>query len=105
MIDWSRVNDLKSEVGDDDFGEIVDMFLGEVEDVIDKLRQAPVQDELEDDLHFLKSSALNLGFATFAALCSQGERAAAAGEAVALGPVIDCYLASRADFALGEGVA
>lgn len=104
MIDWSRIADLKSEIGDEDFAEVVDMFLEEVEEVIDKLRTAPVKSELENDLHFLKSSALNLGFSEFARLCSEGERAAAAGDGVTLAPVIDCYLASKADFALGERV-
>lgn len=101
MIDWTRVEELRSEIGDEDFAEVVDMFLEEVEGVIDKLRTAPVESELENDLHFLKSSALNLGFAEFARLCSESERSAAASEDVTLAPIIACYLASRADFGIG----
>ncbi len=101
MIDWARVTELKSEIGETDFSEVVDMFLEEVEEVIDKLRNAPVKADLEIDLHFLKSSALNLGFADFARICGEGERAAAKGGDVALGPVIESYLASKADFAIG----
>ena len=32
MIDWERVAELKDEVGDDDFAEIADLFLAEVEE-------------------------------------------------------------------------
>ena len=43
----------------------------------------------EEDLHFIKSSALNLGFSNLSALCQAGERQAASGEAggVDLAPV------------------
>lgn len=101
MIDWSRVNELKSEIGENDFTEVAEMFLEEVEEVIDRLRTASVASELEKDLHSLKSSALNLGFSRFATLCSEGESIAAAGKDVTLGPIIDCYIASKADFATG----
>ena len=68
MIDWERVADLRSEVGEDDFFEVVDMFLEEVEEVIDRLTSSPEPARFEDDLHFLKGSALNLGFRHFSAL-------------------------------------
>lgn len=103
MIDWSRVNELKSEVGEEDFGEVVDMFLGEVEEIIERLRSDAAHENLEADLHFLKSSALNLGFSDFANICSAGESDAAQGKPVDLAPVFDSYLGSRADFSLGPG--
>ena len=30
MIDWPRVKELKDEIGAEDFGEVVDLFLEEV---------------------------------------------------------------------------
>ncbi|MEX0348350.1 MAG: Hpt domain-containing protein [Paracoccaceae bacterium] len=81
MIDWSRVIQLRDEVGEDDFEEVFDLFLEEVGDVIARLRAKPDRDTLERDLHFLKGSALSLGFKTFSTLCQNGEREAASGNA------------------------
>lgn len=102
MINWTRVQELKVEIGEEDFAEVVDMFLEEVEEVIAKLQTDPVVAELEHDLHFLKSSALNLGFTEFANTCSDGEAKAANGQTVDLQPVIETYLASKADLRIGE---
>lgn len=41
MINWKRVNELRDEIGPEDFAEVVELFLEEVEQVIDKLREAP----------------------------------------------------------------
>ncbi len=100
MIDWDRVAELKSEIGEEDFAEIADMFILEVEEVIDRLRRTPDPATYEADLHFLKSSALNLGFAQLAALCQTGETQSAAGsaESVRLGEIFACYDASKTSF-------
>ena len=100
MIDWERVSELREEVGAEDFGEVVELFLEEVEEVISKLRTAPNPAEYEDDLHFLKGSALNLGFADFGALCQTGEKAAAEGRQaeVDITQVIASYGASKTSF-------
>src|SRR5690606_20529143 len=79
MIDWERVAELQSEIGADGFGEVLELFLDEVEGVVMRLGQRLAK--LEDDLHFLKGSAWNLGFRSFGAMCQTGERMAAAGMA------------------------
>jgi HPt (histidine-containing phosphotransfer) domain-containing protein len=101
VIDWDRVQELKDEIGDDDFAEVAEMFIAEVEEVIDRLKTSPDPARYEEDLHFLKSSALNLGFSRLSALCHAGERKAAAGEAarVDFAPVFEIYEASKAEFA------
>ncbi|MDP5219441.1 Hpt domain-containing protein [Ruegeria sp. 2205SS24-7] len=81
MIDWSRVAQLRDEVGEDDFEEVFDLFLEEVGEVIARLRVTPDHNTLERDLHFLKGGALSLGFKTFSTLCQNGEREAANGNA------------------------
>jgi HPt (histidine-containing phosphotransfer) domain-containing protein len=103
MIDWDRVQELKNEIGEDDFAEVAEMFMAEVEEVIGRLRTAPDPATYEEDLHFLKSSAVNLGFSHLANLCQGGERRAAAGEAdsVDLGPIFSAYDASKATFLAG----
>ncbi len=103
MIDWARVSDLRDEVGADDFGEIIEIFLEEVGETIAELRGGADPSALEAPLHFLKGSALNLGFAEFSRMCQQGEAAAAAGrgDTIDLSAIIDGYEQSVAAFTTG----
>lgn len=98
MIDWERVDCLREEIGEDDFNEVVQLFIEEVEEVAARLENSGTPEERERDLHFLRGSALNLGFSQLAARCHSDEMRAAAGETVDLGPVISLYNASRRDF-------
>ena len=79
MIDWDRVKELRSEIGADDFAEVVDMFLDEANDAVSRLSPTLTARAVEADLHYLKGAALNLGFVALSALCQEGERRAAAG--------------------------
>ena len=100
MIDWSRVSELRDEVGEEDFAEVVDLFLEEVEEVIGELPALPDDQSVMQHLHFLKGSALSLGFAGFSDRCTQAERACAAGVLTPeeLAAVQDCHAASKALF-------
>lgn len=100
MIDWDRVRDLREEIGAEGFAEVVDLFLEEVEEEIGRLRDDSDQTRLEAQLHFLKGSALNLGFVDFSGLCHRGEAAAGAGQArtVDLAELLRCYEASKSAF-------
>lgn len=104
MINWERVAELRDEIGEEDFAEVVEMFLEEVEEVIQRLKSDPRPELFEMDLHYLKSSALNLGFAEFSRLCHEGEILAASGksEAVRLEPVFGSFARSRAAFEAGQ---
>lgn len=97
MIDWARIEDLRSEIGGEDFLEVVDMFLDEADEVVGRLGGPPMPDQVESQLHFLKGAALNLGLSDLAAHCQDGERRAANGDAatVDLAKVIAVYNASR----------
>jgi HPt (histidine-containing phosphotransfer) domain-containing protein len=103
MIDWKRIAELRDEIGAEDFSEVVALFLEEVDGEIALLRDSCADDALESRLHFLKGSALNLGFREFAALCQAGESAAAAGrpQSVDLPAILASYEASKADFIAG----
>ncbi len=81
MISWSRISELRDEVGAEDFLEVVDLFLEETEEVIRRLRDNPDPGRIASDLHFLKGSALSLGFQSFSVLCQTGERLSASGQA------------------------
>lgn len=100
MIDWARVAALKEEVGAEDFDEIVELFLEEVEAIIERLQGNPDLSALEADMHFLKGSALNLGFAAFSAYCDAGEKLASQGRAanVNVSTVLNSYTESKRMF-------
>ncbi len=100
MIDWMRVDELRDEIGDDGFAEVVELFLDEVEEVVMRLAVKPDPLRYEQDLHFLKGSAWNLGFADFGALCQDGERRSArcVGADINIRAVIESYGASKTLF-------
>ena len=100
MIDWDRVAALREEVGPEDFDEVVEIFLEEVDAEIDALNDGISSEELGEKLHFLKGSALNLGFRDFSGLCQLGEEALKQGEShgVDLGALCSSYAQSRAAF-------
>lgn len=102
MINWARVTELRDEIGADDFAEVVALFLEEADEVVAGLPDCTGAKPLESAFHFLKGSALNLGFADLAQLCQDGERQAAAGNSrFDLPSITACYEASKAEFAAG----
>jgi len=103
MIDWARIAELKNDVGDDAFTELRDVFLSEVEDALARLSPEAGRSALERNLHFLKGSALNIGLAEFARLCSAGEAAAQINDITAddLAQIIAAYHDGRTEL-LGE---
>lgn len=100
MIDWTRVARLREEIGEDDFDEVVELFLEEVDDAIDALQNSADPDALEARLHFLKGSALNLGFDRFSSHCQHGEKLAARGcpERIDLGGIVESYARAKIVF-------
>ncbi|MFM2354600.1 MAG: hypothetical protein RLZZ528_336 [Pseudomonadota bacterium] len=100
MLDWDRITELRDEIGTDAFGEVVELFLDEVESALLRLgAEGPV----EEGLHFLKGCALNLGFRRFATVTSEGEMLARAGRGgeVDLAQVREVYAQSKRQFVAG----
>lgn len=64
LINWTRVQELRDEIGHDSFDEVVTVFLDESDSVIAKPLLTP------EDLHFLRGAALNLGFSELADACN-----------------------------------
>lgn len=103
MIDWTRVAELRTEIGDEDFAEVVTLFLEEADEAVQGLAGCQAARALESTLHFLKGSALNLGFQTLARLCQDGERRAAAGEAgIDVSAIASAYESSKISLAAGR---
>ncbi|WP_170600790.1 Hpt domain-containing protein [Ruegeria arenilitoris] len=103
MIHWPRVRQLRDEVGAEEFDEVVRIFLDEVGEVMGRLTSDTDRSALEQNLHFLKGSALSLGFESLSKLCQDGERRAAAGHGaeVDLDAVIAAFDRSRTEFMSG----
>lgn len=103
MIDWTRVFELKEEIGSAGFAEIADMFLQEAEEAVYALTGPLRADQAEAQLHALKGSALNLGLTELAGICHVGERLAASGQKDAFDPaqIVAVYHASRAQLLSG----
>ena len=72
MLNMSRIEELKAEVGVNDFIEVVELFCEEVEEILDALKDAKGS-SLPEQLHFLKGSALNIGLDAVSTLCRQEE--------------------------------
>ena len=105
MIAWTRVTELRDEIGEADFAEVVALFLDEVGGAVANLpcREGPA--EMAAALHFLKGAAMNLGFRALAEMCRAHGRTLSAGSpadlSVIAGDVRRCYAASRELFLLG----
>lgn len=101
MINWTRTMELCDAIGAEDFGEVVELFIEEVEAAIAALPDAAGNPALiEEQMHFLKGAALNLGFEALSDLCNAGEAAAKRGdiESVVLDDVCGCFETSKAAF-------
>jgi len=79
VINWERVAELYGDFGEESFAEIVDVFLSEVAEGLERLRVVGEGQALRAEFHFLKGAALNLGFDDVAAACTDGENRAAEG--------------------------
>lgn len=102
MIDWDRVAELRSEVGAENFSEVVALFLDEADEATQRQLAPDDAKALESLLHFLKGAALNLGFADLALLCQTGERLAAQGDtSTDLNQIRAAYAASKTAFTAG----
>lgn len=103
MIDWMRITELQREIGADDLGDLVDIFLEEVDDEIAALRSASNPADMQARLHLIRGSALNLGFRAFSKACQKGEAAIADGchAGVDLPAILHSYAESRAEFLTG----
>jgi len=102
MIDWAQIQQLEEDIGIEDFGEVVTLFMAEVDEAVSELDNTRPNspDEMAPALHFLKGSAYNLGFKTFGDYCSEGESLAQNGRAseVDLEKVISLYTESKTAF-------
>ena len=79
MIDHSRLTELKSEIGEEDFVEVATMFLDEMATTLRALRAEQAVPTARD-FHSLRGSALNMGFTDLAAACAEAELNVSTGQ-------------------------
>ncbi|MEM7488353.1 MAG: histidine kinase [Pseudomonadota bacterium] len=87
MIDVTRMNELRAEIGQEDLAMILDVYLTEAEEMLGRLAECPSVEERGKALHFLRSGALNLGL--------EGLAASAATDDGDLSALRDAYHATR----------
>ena len=73
LVNKDRLSALREEIGADGFDEVVSLFLQESAEVVERLGAQRQGDLSAEDLHFLKGSALTLGFDDLADLCRRAE--------------------------------
>lgn len=73
LVNHERICALRSEVGDDGFGEVVSLFLEESDEVFARLIGRSAAD-VSADVHFLRGSALTLGLDDLAEWCARHEQ-------------------------------
>lgn len=95
-IDHERLKALRDDIGEDDFAEVLSLFVSEIGEKLSDLAEIPDR-ATQDDFHFLRGSAANLGFVAMVAACEDAEAACRAGETPALADVTAAF-----DTALAE---
>jgi HPt (histidine-containing phosphotransfer) domain-containing protein len=105
MIDWNQVKQLEEDIGAEDFSDIVEVFIEEVDEAVNALRDVSAisDSDLASALHFLKGSASNLGYQDFAECCGNGEKLAetGCGADVDIQKIISLYDQSKLAFLKG----
>jgi HPt (histidine-containing phosphotransfer) domain-containing protein len=106
-MNWSRVTELKDEVGVDAFTEVLELFLEEIDEMVVKLKAGPDPGGLAGDLHFMKGAALNLGFDELAMACTQAEAdlRTPGDTPVDVTNILQVYAVSRAELTQGAAAA
>jgi len=93
LIDWDLLLALKADIGDEDFADVITLFVAEMEEKLTELRDAP--DRIDaDDFHFLRGSASNLGFVAMERACDMAEGACRSGDVPDLAAVVAAFEAA-----------
>lgn len=102
FIDWSRIDELRDEMGEDDVIEIAALFVDEVSDGVAALDSSDPQ-RLAEQLHAVRGAALNLGFSRLAALAGSGEAEPGSADLAELRACCDTSIAALQERLPGLG--
>lgn len=93
MIDWTRLNGLRSDMGAEDFADVAFLFVAEITEHLNRLTADPAR-ATAADFHFLRGSAANMGFVAMVGDCHRAEAACLSGTAPDIASVVDCFTQS-----------
>lgn len=93
MIDWTRLNDLRADIGEADFADVAKLFVTEMRDRLVALATHPAA-ATSEDFHFLRGSAANLGLSDMVAACNAAESACKTGTSPDITAVADAFAAA-----------
>lgn len=90
-VDWHRLNELRADIGEEDFADVAMLFVAELSETLERLTPASA---VAADFHFLRGSAANLGFDALVQACSVAEAACNAGTAPDVDAVRNAFAAA-----------
>ncbi|WP_439136501.1 Hpt domain-containing protein [Roseicyclus sp.] len=90
MIDWTRLNDLRADIGEADFADVARLFVSEMRERLVVLAADP-NAATGADFHFLRGSAANLGLSEMVAACNAAEAACRVGKTPDIAAVADAF--------------
>lgn len=93
MIDWDRLQGLRTDIGEEDFADVAMIFVAEITEHLDRLTADPASASA-GDFHFLRGSASNMGFVAMVDACRDAEAACMAGGLPDLAAVTGSFAAS-----------
>lgn len=73
LVNRTRLDVLMEEIGEEDFDDVLDMFLSESAATMDRLLTGDSAESRKAALHGLKGTALTMGLDDLAGLCRRGE--------------------------------
>lgn len=100
MIDMDRIEELRAEIGAEDLGLIISMFLDEARATLDALPSELQRQERSRAAHFLRSGALNIGFRGVAELAARLEGGDGADAPRIVHALRDALARSRAELGM-----
>ncbi|MBY4894155.1 Hpt domain-containing protein [Rhodobacteraceae bacterium N5(2021)] len=90
-VDWDRLNELRTDIGEEDFADVAMLFVAELQETLEKLSPDTATSA---DFHFLRGSAANLGFVTLVAACATAEEACNASNVPDVAAVSAAFMAA-----------
>ena len=93
MIDRTRLNGLREDIGEEDFADVAFLFVAEITEHLQRLRDDPAR-ATAADFHFLCGSAANMGFVAMAEACRRAEAACAADRPPDIDAIAECFARS-----------
>lgn len=98
MIDRTRLDGLREDIGAEDFADLACVFVAEMTEHLDRLTGDPAS-ATAADFHFLRGSAANLGLAAMAEACGRAEAACRIGAAPDIAKIAEVFALSLAAIA------